>query len=168
MQSDAPLVDTARRFGGVQRLYGQRGLASLQAAHVLVAGIGGVGSWAAEALARSGIGKLTLVDLDHVAESNINRQVHALESSLGASKVAVMAERIAQISPACQLVLVDDFLSVENLAQTVPGDVDAVIDAIDQTRVKAALIAFCHVAQTANPGLWRRWRSNRPVEFVSR
>ena len=139
-----PGADLARRFGGVLRLYGPVGLERLQAAHVLIAGIGGVGSWAAEALARSGVGKLTLVDLDHIAESNINRQVHALESSLGASKIGTMAQRIADISPACELVLVDDFLSVQNLDAYVPREAHVVIDAIDQARVKAALIAHCH------------------------
>lgn len=136
-------ADTARRFGGVQRLYGPQALELLDAAHVLVAGVGGVGSWAAEALARSGVGQLTLVDLDHIAESNINRQVHALESTLGASKVSVMAERIAQISPTCRVRQVDDFLTLENLATYVRQEADVVIDAIDQARVKAGLIAHC-------------------------
>src|SRR5690606_31186110 len=94
-------VDPARRFGGVDRLYGAGSIDALRAAHACVIGIGGVGSWAVEALARSGVGRLTLIDLDHVAESNINRQAHALSSTLGQSKVVAMAQRIADIHPAC-------------------------------------------------------------------
>src|SRR6476660_8265866 len=94
-----PLADLARRFGGLRRLYGGAAYARIRSAHVVVVGVGGVGSWAAEALARSGVGALTLVDLDHVSESNINRQVHALDSTLGQAKVLAMRERIAQIHP---------------------------------------------------------------------
>ncbi len=130
-----------RRFGGLGRLYGVDALARLGAAHACVVGVGGVGSWAVEALARSGVGKLTLIDLDHIAESNINRQIHALESTLGASKVAVMRDRIAQISPDCKVQAIDDFLTVENIGALVPGEA-WLIDAIDQPRVKAALIAW--------------------------
>ena len=98
-----PPPDYQRRFGGVERLYGTGALARAMAAHVVVVGIGGVGSWAAEALARSGIGRLTLIDLDHVAESNINRQIHALGSTLGAAKVLAMRERILAINPGCMV-----------------------------------------------------------------
>jgi tRNA A37 threonylcarbamoyladenosine dehydratase len=129
-----------RRFGGVARLLGDDALARLAASHVVVVGIGGVGSWCAEALARSGIGALTLVDLDHVAESNINRQIHALNSTLGAAKAQTMAARIAQISPACQVHVVDDFITPENAAELLPGDA-ILVDAIDQPRAKAAMIA---------------------------
>ena len=97
----------SRRFSSVARVYGDAGAARLARSHVVVVGIGGVGSWAAEALARSGVGRLTLIDLDHVAESNINRQVHALSSTLGAAKVEVMAARIHDISPACTVRTVD-------------------------------------------------------------
>lgn len=141
-----PTADAARRFGGVQRLFGDAGLARLRAAHVVVAGIGGVGSWAVEALARSGVGRLTLIDLDHIAESNLNRQVHALESTIGAAKIEAMARRIAEIAPDCRVIGVDDFLSVDNIAQHlagVNGKSTIVIDAIDQVRVKAALAAYC-------------------------
>ncbi|HEY8361093.1 MAG TPA: ThiF family adenylyltransferase, partial [Ramlibacter sp.] len=92
-------ADLQRRFGGLERLYGMDGAAAIRTAHVAVIGIGGVGSWAAEALARSGVGTLTLVDLDHVAESNINRQIHALDGTVGQAKVLAMRERIAQINP---------------------------------------------------------------------
>jgi tRNA A37 threonylcarbamoyladenosine dehydratase len=130
-----------RRFGGLARLVGTVGLARLHAAHVCVVGVGGVGSWSVEALARSGVGRLTLIDLDHVAESNINRQVHALEATLGAAKIAVMGERVAQISPSCQVTLVDDFVTADNASALIPADA-WLIDAIDQPRAKAAMIAL--------------------------
>ncbi|MCP1637346.1 tRNA A37 threonylcarbamoyladenosine dehydratase [Kerstersia gyiorum] len=132
-------ADPARRFGGLDRLYGPGALARLQASHVLVAGIGGVGSWAAEALARSGIGALTLVDLDHVAESNVNRQVHALSSSLGQSKIEAMADRIRGINPACRLTLVDDFVEPGNVAALLATHPDAVLDCTDQVAAKIAM-----------------------------
>lgn len=135
----------SRRFGGVDRLYGPGALARAAAAHVVVIGIGGVGSWAAEALARSGIGRLTLIDLDHVAESNMNRQIHALESTLGAAKVLAMKERIAAINPACDVACVEEFIDENNITRVVPP-ADAVIDAIDNVRAKAALIAHCRRA----------------------
>ncbi|MFP5460371.1 MAG: ThiF family adenylyltransferase [Gammaproteobacteria bacterium] len=131
-----------RRFGGVARLFGGTALARLQAAHFVVVGIGGVGSWTAEALARSGAGAITLVDMDHVAESNLNRQVHALESTLGAAKGEAMRERIAGIWRGCRVALVDDFVTAENAAELIPEGA-IVIDAIDQPRAKAAMIALC-------------------------
>jgi len=137
--------DPQRRFGGIERLYGAGALSRAAAAHVVVVGIGGVGSWAAEALARSGIGRLTLIDLDHVAESNINRQVQALESTLGAAKVVAMRERIAAINPACVVDAVEEFIDERNPATLIPP-CDAVIDAIDHVRAKAALIAHCRRA----------------------
>lgn len=121
----------------------------LQKAHVVVAGLGGVGSWVAEALARSGIGKLSLIDMDHVALSNLNRQVHALHSTLGMAKIEAMAQRLRDISPAIELALHDTFLSLDNLEQCIPGDCDGVADAIDQPVVKAALIA--HLRQKRIP-----------------
>ncbi len=134
--------DHSRRFGGIERLYGAGALLRLAAAHVVVVGIGGVGSWSAEALARSGVGRLTLIDLDHVAESNVNRQIQALESTFGAAKVAAMKDRIAAINPACVVDTVEEFIDETNLATLIPP-CDAVIDAIDQVRAKAALIAWC-------------------------
>jgi len=100
-------MDAERRFGGLARLYGVAGAQRIRAAHVAVVGVGGVGSWAVEALARSGVGHLTLIDLDHVAESNINRQIHALEATLGQAKVLAMRDRITQINPACQVQCVE-------------------------------------------------------------
>jgi tRNA threonylcarbamoyladenosine dehydratase len=135
-------METPRRFAGVARLFGESALGRIRAAHVCVVGIGGVGSWAAEALARSGVGRLTLIDLDHVAESNLNRQVLALESTLGAAKVDAMRMRIADIAPACDVTGVDEFVTPENASAIVPPDA-IVVDAIDQVRAKAALVALC-------------------------
>jgi tRNA A37 threonylcarbamoyladenosine dehydratase len=134
--------EQTRRFGGIERLYGAGSLARLAAAHVCVIGIGGVGSWAVEALARSGVGRLTLIDLDHVAESNINRQVHALEATLGQAKVAAMRERILQINPACVVDCIEEFITPENVATLLPA-CDVVVDCIDQMKAKAALIVHC-------------------------
>lgn len=136
-------VSGERRFGGIARLYGEAAAARLRAAHVVVVGVGGVGSWTVEALARSGVGQLTLIDADHVAESNINRQLPALESTLGAAKVAVLAERIAQINPDCKISTVEDFVAADNLDAMLPADADWVIDCIDNFRIKAAMLAFC-------------------------
>lgn len=135
-------ADLERRFGGLARLFGVEGAARIRAAHVAVVGIGGVGSWAAEALARSGVGRLTLIDLDHVAESNINRQIHALSTTLGQSKVHAMAERIALINPACRVECVEEFVEPANWPAILPGPVDAVIDACDQVRAKTAMAAW--------------------------
>jgi tRNA A37 threonylcarbamoyladenosine dehydratase len=139
--------DTSRRFGGIDRLDGSGALARFAAAHICVVGIGGVGSWAVEALARSGIGCITLIDLDHVAESNFNRQIHALESTLGAAKVLAMRDRIAQINPDCVVQTIEEFVDEANVAALIPP-CDAVIDAIDNVRAKAALIAHCRRAGT--------------------
>lgn len=140
-------VDTARRFGGLARLYGERGAQALARTHGVVVGLGGVGSWAAEALARSGVARLTLIDLDHIAESNINRQVHALDRTLGQAKVQAMRERIAEIHPACEVRCVEDFVSPDNWPQIADLDLDAgqplaVIDACDQMAAKTAMAAW--------------------------
>ena len=135
-------ADLQRRFGGLERLYGMAGAAAVRNAHVAVIGIGGVGSWAAEALARSGVGALTMIDLDHVAESNINRQVHALASTIGQAKVLAMRERIAQIHPGCTVHAVEEFVEPQNWPQLLPAGVDAVIDACDQVQAKTAMAAW--------------------------
>lgn len=132
-------ADLQRRFGGLERLYGRGGAARIRGAHVAVIGVGGVGSWAAEALARSGVGSLTLIDLDNVAESNVNRQIHALTDTLGKAKVEAMRERIAQINPACVVHCIEDFVEPENWPQILPAGVDAVIDACDQVKAKLAM-----------------------------
>lgn len=136
-------TDPGRRFGGVRRLYGAAAQDRLEAARVCVIGIGGVGSWVAEALARSGVGRLTLIDPDHVAESNINRQVHALEDSLGMAKVQAMAGRIRLINPRCELRGVEEFVTPENVAELLGGGHDYVVDAIDNARAKTALVVHC-------------------------
>jgi len=135
--------DSDRRFGGIGRLYGPDAPQHLMFGHVMVVGIGGVGSWAAEALARSAVGKLTLVDLDHVAESNINRQVHALSQTLGQSKIAAMAERIGQINPDCQVRQVDDFLTPDNVSELIHPDISVVLDCTDQVKAKVAMVVHC-------------------------
>lgn len=141
-------ADLQRRFGGMTRLHGADAAARIAAAHVCVIGIGGVGSWAAEALARSGVGRLSLIDLDHVAESNINRQVHALGATLGQAKVLAMRDRIADINPACRVNCIEEFITPDNVADLLPA-CDAIVDAIDQVRAKAALIAYCKRARIA-------------------
>lgn len=135
-------IDLARRFGGLERLYGVAGAQRIRAAHVAVVGVGGVGSWAVEALARSGVGRLTLIDLDHVAESNINRQIHALDATLGQAKVLAMRDRIAQINPECQVQCIEEFVEAANWPALLPPGVDAVIDACDQVRAKTAMAAW--------------------------
>ena len=135
-------ADLLRRFGGLERLYGVAGAQRIRAAHVAVIGIGGVGSWAAEALARSGVGHLTLIDMDHVAESNINRQIHALSTTLGQAKVLAMAERIALINPECRVKSIEEFVEPTNWPAIVQAPVDAVIDACDQVRAKTAMAAW--------------------------
>ncbi|MFV0679619.1 ThiF family adenylyltransferase [Ottowia sp.] len=142
MINAADAVDTERRFGGLARLYGAEGARRIRAAHVAVVGIGGVGSWAAEALARSGVAALTLVDLDHVAESNVNRQVHALTGTLGQAKVDAMRERITHIHPGCIVHAVDDFVTPDNWPDMLPQGVHAVIDACDQMAAKVAMAAW--------------------------
>jgi len=137
-------VDFERRFGGISRLYGASALARFRAAHVCVVGVGGVGSWIVEALARSAIGEMTMIDLDNVAESNINRQIQALSDTLGKAKVTALAERIAQINPFCRVHQVEDFITPDNLDQMIGGGrYDYVVDAIDNVRAKTALIAYC-------------------------
>lgn len=119
-----------QRFGGTRRLYGNSQVEILRAAHVCVIGIGGVGSWAVEALARSGIGELTLIDMDDVCVTNINRQIHAMTGTVGQSKIEVMAERVRLINPECKVNLIDDFIDADNQAQYLSKDYDYVLDAI--------------------------------------
>lgn len=133
-------ADHERRFGGLTRLFGPDCLETLQKAHVLVAGLGGVGSWCAEALVRSGVGKLTLVDLDHIAESNINRQLHALGSTVGQAKVEAMAARLADINPACKLHAIDDFVTPDNVADLLADQPEVLIDCTDQVAAKVAMV----------------------------
>lgn len=135
-------VDLERRFGGLRRLYGEVGYARIRAARIAIVGVGGVGSWCAEALARSGVASLTLIDLDHVSESNINRQVQALGATLGQAKVQALRERIADIHPACEVITVEEFVDEGNWPALLPQSVDVVVDACDQVRAKATLAAW--------------------------
>ena len=147
------LPDLDRRFGALARLYGVEGAARIRAACVVVVGIGGVGSWAAEALARSGVGQLVLVDLDHVAESNVNRQVHALTTTLGQSKVGAMRDRIGLIHPGCEVMAIEEFVEPANWPHVLGGrTVDAVIDACDQVVAKTAMA---------------QWARNAHCDFIS-
>ena len=132
-----------QRFGGISRLYGRPAAQRFANAHFCVVGIGGVGSWAAESLARTGIGKITLIDMDDVCLTNINRQIHALNGSVGIPKIEVMAERIRAINPECEVRCIDDFVTPDNIALLFSEPFDYVIDAIDSIRPKAALVAYC-------------------------
>lgn len=137
-----------RRFSGLERLFGMKGAALIRDAHVVVVGVGGVGSWSAEALARSGVGKLTLIDMDHVTESNINRQLHAVDATVGQSKILAMRDRIQSFHSQCQVMCVDDFVSEENWLTLVPEGVDAVIDACDQVKAKTVIAAWARKSKT--------------------
>ena len=128
-----------RRFGGLQRLFGLSPAQRIHESHVVVVGIGGVGSWVAEALARSGVCEITLIDMDHVAESNINRQIHALDTTLGMAKIEAMRERIGLINPDCKVHCLDTFVEPENWTMLVPAGVSAVVDACDQVKAKTAM-----------------------------
>ncbi|WP_326541147.1 tRNA threonylcarbamoyladenosine dehydratase [Pseudorhodoferax sp.] len=132
-------ADLERRFGGLRRLYGDAGYARLRTARIGVVGVGGVGSWAVEALARCGVAELLLFDLDHVAESNINRQVQASSGTLGQAKVQALAERIAGIHPACRVHGIEAFVQADNWPGLLPQAVDVLIDACDQSSAKLTL-----------------------------
>jgi len=134
--------DLERRFGGLRRLYGHAGYARLRAARFAVVGLGGVGSWVAEALARSGVAELVLVDLDHVAESNVNRQVQALTPTLGQAKAQALADRVALIHPGCRVHAVEEFASADNWPALLPTAIDVLVDACDQVRAKEALACW--------------------------
>ena len=137
-------LDATRSFGGMDRLYGVPAADAIRRAHVVVVGLGGVGSWCAEALARSGIGRITLIDMDHVAESNINRQIQALSTTVGQAKVLAMKERMALINPGCVVECIEEFVEPGNWPALLgPGVMpDAVIDACDQVKAKVALAVW--------------------------
>jgi len=137
------MSDYAHRFGGIGRLYGSQALARLRRARVCVIGIGGVGSWSAEALARSGVGHLGLMDLDEVCVTNVNRQVHALDGTVGRSKVGVMAERIRAINPQGEVLCLEQFFTAESTTDLFSQPWDAVVDTIDSVTSKCLLLAEC-------------------------
>jgi tRNA A37 threonylcarbamoyladenosine dehydratase len=132
-----------QRFGGIGRLYGAQALPKLHDAHVAVIGVGGVGSWVVEALARSGVGRLTLVDMDDVCITNTNRQLPALSHTIGLPKVQVLARRVAEIHPECQVQAVPEFLTVSTAERLLTPEYDFVVDAVDSTNIKALIIAQC-------------------------
>lgn len=140
-------IDLARRFGGVKRLYGEQGLAQLHAAHVVVIGIGGVGSWTTEALARNAVGRITLVDLDNIAESNVNRQLHAVEGAFGQAKVSAMQTRILSINPNCAVQEIEDFITPDNISNLLNFNCDVMIDCTDDAKAKVALASYCKAKQ---------------------
>lgn len=145
-------MDFERRFGGVRRLYGDAGVIKLQAAHIVVVGIGGVGSWAAEALARNAVGTITLVDLDNIAESNVNRQIHAHDGNFGKAKVTAMAERIHAINPACVVREIEDFVTLDNASKMLDFQpeikADVMIDCTDDVKAKIAQVLHCKAVHT--------------------
>lgn len=140
----ASTMGRAERFGGIARLYGVRESAWIAELHVCVVGVGGVGSWAAEALARSGVGAITLIDDDTIEPGNVNRQIHAMTSQIDRPKITAMADRIQDINPQCRCETIRDFLTDRTLERYLERDYDAVIDAIDSVPFKAAMIAYCH------------------------
>ena len=139
------LSDYEKRFASLSRLYGQLAYDELKSLHIAVIGLGGVGSWCVEALARSGIGKITLIDYDDICLSNINRQLPALDNTLGEKKFAVLAERVKHINPDCDCVCIDDFVTLDNIEKYLNDNhqYDYVIDAIDGIKVKAAMANYC-------------------------
>jgi tRNA A37 threonylcarbamoyladenosine dehydratase len=144
VETDA-LADSARssRFAGIDRLYGRGALDVLGAAHVAVVGVGGVGSWLVEALVRSGVGRLRLIDADDICESNVNRQLPALDGNFGRSKVALLAERARLINPEVQVEPLAQMLTAANLDALLADGPDLVLDACDSFRSKVELIAWC-------------------------
>ncbi|AGF47100.1 family 1 dinucleotide-utilizing molybdopterin and thiamine biosynthesis protein [Candidatus Kinetoplastibacterium desouzaii TCC079E] len=139
------IVNLERRFHGVSKLYGEDALNLFKESHVAVIGIGGVGSWVVESLARSGIGTITIVDLDHISESNINRQIHAMTSTIGKSKITSMADRIAEINPSCNVICKDDFISQDNINEILTDKYSVIIDCIDQIHAKLAISLFSKI-----------------------
>lgn len=137
-------TDFENRFGGSRRLYGHSAVDLYRQSHVCVIGIGGVGSWVVEALARTAVGEITLIDLDDICITNTNRQIHALDGNIGASKVEAMASRVKLINPECTVHLIEDFITRDNIPELITDEFDYVIDAIDSVKEKAALIAHCN------------------------
>lgn len=136
-------IKTEDAFAGIARLYGKEAYAKIRAMHVCVVGIGGVGSWVVEALARSAVGKITMIDYDTIAESNINRQIHTLGSTIEQKKCRVMQQRVKEINPDCEVSVIDDFITLDNMSEYISTEYDYVVDAIDSIKFKAGLIYHC-------------------------
>lgn len=143
-----PEFVSSRQFSALSRLYGVTGAQRISSAHVVIVGIGGVGSWSAEALARSGVARLTLIDLDHVSESNINRQIHALTTTVGQAKVSAMRDRIHAVNPACQVDCVEEFVDPVNWEALISKGATAVIDACDKVEAKVTMAAWARRTKT--------------------
>ncbi len=138
-------MDFDNRFSGIQRLYGKQAADALRSMHVCIVGLGGVGSWVVEALVRSGVGKLTLIDYDEISEGNINRQLHSMSSTIGKKKTAVLHKRVIDINPECVCNIIDDFITEDNLWEylSLEHAYDYVVDAIDSIKFKSSMIYFC-------------------------
>lgn len=145
MNEETPIDNNASEdgFAGIARLYGNDAYALIKNMHVCVVGIGGVGSWVVEALARSAVGKITLIDYDTIALSNVNRQIHTLSSTIDKKKCTAMQERVKQINPDCDVTIIDDFITLDNMAELLNNGYDYVVDAIDSIKFKAGLIYHC-------------------------
>lgn len=137
------MSDFEQRFGGIGRLYGRVGLERLRRAHVCIIGVGGVGSWVVEALARTGIGALTMIDLDDVCVTNVNRQLPALDGTVGRPKVAVLEERLRLIHPECRIEPIAEFLTAENVGRLLAPDFSWIVDCVDRMPIKALIISHC-------------------------
>jgi tRNA A37 threonylcarbamoyladenosine dehydratase len=143
MNTTTPSSAYLQRFSGIARLYGQTQLQQLASAHFAVIGLGGVGAWVAESLVRSGIGHITLIDMDEVCMTNTNRQLHALTSTIGQSKIKILADRLLDINPELKVNLVEDFIALDNIPTLIHPHYDMVIDSIDMAHTKSGLIAYC-------------------------
>lgn len=145
--SNSPVIELSEsyknRFGGVARLYGESSLVALAQAHFVLIGLGGVGTWAAEAIARTGVGEITLIDMDDICVTNSNRQIHALASTIGQSKTKTLAARLKDINPEIIVHQIEDFLELENLQELIQDNHDLVVDVADAAYIKAALVAYC-------------------------
>ena len=139
--------ETKGRFGGIARLYGEKALGKFVEARVVVVGVGGVGSWVVESLARSGIGKIRMVDLDEICITNVNRQLHAMDGQIGRQKTAAMADRVRAINPECELEVIEGFFTERSVEEVLGGEIDGVVDAIDSMKHKALLLAECKQRQ---------------------
>jgi len=143
MTENNPTDNNDDAFAGINRLYGNEAYALIRKMHVCVIGIGGVGSWVVEALARSAVGRITLIDFDTIAESNINRQIHTLSSTINQKKCSAMQERVKEINPDCEVNIIDDFITLDNMADLLSRNYDYVVDAIDSIKFKAGIIYYC-------------------------
>ncbi|GMR15805.1 MAG: tRNA cyclic N6-threonylcarbamoyladenosine(37) synthase TcdA [Gammaproteobacteria bacterium] len=143
MTENNPTVNNEDAFAGINRLYGNEAYVLIRNMHVCVIGIGGVGSWVVEALVRSAVGKITLIDFDTIAQSNINRQIHTLSSTFDKKKCTAMQERVKEINPDCEVTIIDDFITLDNMEEYISRDYDYVVDAIDSIKFKAGIIYYC-------------------------